>query len=119
MAAWLAMFATLAAALLPSVSHALANDRIDNLLRAQICAPSGTSYDTVPGDDGKAPGKQAGHMDDCRYCRLSADLPVLPGETLVIGSAPATLPHPPLFYRSPAPLFTWAAAKPRGPPFFA
>ncbi|HEX8606024.1 MAG TPA: DUF2946 domain-containing protein [Pseudoduganella sp.] len=116
---WLAVAAMLAAALLPAVSHALASERIENIMLAEICAPSGMSYGAVMGDDGKAPGKQAGHMDDCPYCRLASDVPALPGAGLTIEPALAAAPLPPLFYLSPAPLFTWVAAKPRGPPFLA
>jgi Protein of unknown function (DUF2946) len=72
---WLAMVATLAAALLPAVSHALASDRIENIMRAEICAPSGTAYGAMMDDDGKA----FGHMNDCPYCRLASDMPALPG----------------------------------------
>jgi hypothetical protein len=117
--AWLALAATLAAALLPSIAHALSSDRVENIMRAEICAPSGMRYDMAAGEDGKAPGKQAGHMDDCPYCRLPADIPVLPGTELAFAPSPTATALPFLFYHAPTPLFTWAAAKPRGPPFHA
>ena len=133
MVTWLAVAAMLAAALLPAASHALASDsaesRLMNTMLAGICAPSGMRYDaaalaiefatTMAGDDDKAPGKQAGHMDDCPWCRLASDLPALPGAGLVIAPQANAALLPPLFYHSPTPLFTWAAGKPRGPPLLA
>lgn len=120
---WLAIAATLAAALLPAVAHALSSDRIENIMLAEICAPSGMTYDVSSnapaGDDGKVPAKHASHMEDCPYCRHASDMPVLPGAGLVVPTVLAVASAPPLFYLSPAPLFTWSAAKPRGPPSLA
>ncbi|QBE65902.1 DUF2946 family protein [Pseudoduganella lutea] len=130
---WLAVAAMLAAALLPSISYALAangaESRLMNTMLAGICAPSGMRYDaatitavmatTIAGDDDKVPGKQAGHMDDCPWCRLASDLPALPAAGLAIAPQADAALLPPLFYHSPAPLFTWAAGKPRGPPLLA
>ncbi|GGY01298.1 DUF2946 domain-containing protein [Massilia dura] len=113
---WLAFAAILAAALMPSVSRALASDRVANMMMAEICAPSGMSY----ADMQAPPGDQHfGHMDDCAYCRLQADTPVLPAVIAMIEPGRIAAVRPPLFYLSPAPLFAWTAARPRGPPLLA
>ncbi|WBS01528.1 DUF2946 domain-containing protein [Pseudoduganella sp. SL102] len=112
---WLALAAILAAALLPSVSRALASDRIGNIMMAEICAPSGMSYAGM-----QAPDDQSiGHMDDCAYCRFQADTPALPAMAFLVGPGGIAAPRPHLFYHSPTPLFAWTDAKPRGPPLLA
>jgi len=112
--AWVACAALLAAALLPSVSHAIAFDRVAAAMAAEICAPSGKSY-----TDQQSPSKHAGHMEDCPYCRSGGDVPVLPGVQLVPAPIKIAALKPALFYVSPAPMFMWAAAQPRGPPSLA
>lgn len=101
-------------ALMPAFSRTLASDGAANAVLLEICSAMGVTY--AKSTDAESSGKQAGMMDDCPYCRVHFDLPVLP-------PAPAQLPHfkitserPALFYRSPTPLFSWAVAKPRGPP---
>jgi hypothetical protein len=111
--AWLAFAAMLAAALAPAVSRMLSSDRIANIMMAEICAPSGMDYAgmrQVPDD------RNIGHLDDCAYCRLQADTPVLPAAIAVIEPRAGAAPRPPLFYHASTPLFAWTAAKPRGPP---
>jgi len=114
---WMAFAAILAAALMPSLSRAMAADRIGNIMMAEICAPSGMSYAGISysGMQGQE-DKAIGHMDDCAYCRLQADTPVLPVIIAPIAPGKIAAPRPALFYHSHSPLFTWAAAKPRGPP---
>ncbi|QBE65072.1 DUF2946 domain-containing protein [Pseudoduganella lutea] len=122
---WLAFIAVLAAALMPSVSRALASDRAGNIMMAEICAPSGMNYAAMSDAAMAAAGmvepddKRMGHMDDCAWCRLQADTPALPGTVLAVAPGEIAAPRPPLFYHSPTPLFTWAAAQPRGPPLLA
>ena len=113
---WLAVAAMLAAALLPAMAHALSDDRIENIMLAEICAPSGMTSDLPPAAGGKVPGKHASHMDDCPYFRHASDMPVLPGAGIAVPSVIAAASVPPLFHLSPSPLFAWTAAKPRGPP---
>jgi hypothetical protein len=74
------------------------------------------SYAEMQQPDG---GKHIGHLDDCAYCRLQADTPVLPVAIVVIASGDAAAPRPLLFYHAPTPLFAWTAARPRGPPLLA
>ena len=117
---WLAFIAILAAALMPSVSRALAQDRAGNPMMAEICAPSGMSYAGMRAPDMQSPDTKAiGHMDDCAYCRFHADTPALPAMAITVEPGKVASPHPPLFYHAPTPLFAWTAAKPRGPPLLA
>ena len=108
----LACVAMLLSALMPTLSHALAPDRVATLL-AEICSP-GTAR-TVDAD-GKAPVKKQMNMEDCSYCRLQFDTPVLPSVPPALIIADIVAHHPPLYYQSPAPLFSWISANPRGPP---
>ena len=101
-------------ALMPAFSRTFASDGAANAVLLEICSAMGVTV--AKSTDGESSGKQTGMMDDCPYCRVHFDLPVLP-------PAPAQLPHfkitserPTLFYRSPTPLFSWAVANPRGPP---
>ena len=99
-------------ALMPAFSRTFASDGAANAVLLEICSAMGVTYTKSPDSD----SKRTGTMNDCPYCRVHVDLPVLP-------PAPAQLPHfkitserPALFYRSPTPLFSWAVANPRGPP---
>ncbi|NVD99863.1 DUF2946 family protein [Massilia sp. BJB1822] len=111
--AWVACAAVLLAALMPSLSHALAADRVMNVMLAEICSASGAAS----ADQGQtSPDQQAGHLQDCHYCQLQTDTPVLPAPLIVAGPAKLCPARPALFYQSPEPLFSWAASSPRGPP---
>ena len=99
-------------ALMPAFSRTFASDGAANAVLLEICSAMGVKIVKSPDSD----GKQTGMMNDCPYCRVHFDVPVLP-------PAPAQLPHfkitserPVLFYRSPTPLFSWVVANPRGPP---
>ena len=101
-------------ALMPAFSRTFASDGAANAVLLEICSAMGVTY--TKGADSDTSGKQTGTMNDCPYCRVHFDLPVLP-------PTPAQLPHfkitserPALFYRSPTPLFSWVVANPRGPP---
>ncbi len=53
----------------------------------------------------------------CPYCASHAFLSLpLPAAQFVFAVLDASPSYPPLFYQSVAPLFSWTAAKPRGPP---
>ena len=99
-------------ALMPAFSRSFAPDGAANAMLLEICSAMGVTYAKSSDSD----TKQSAKMNDCPYCRVHFDLPVLP-------PAPAQLPHfkitserPALFYRSPTPLFSWVVANPRGPP---
>ena len=118
---WLACAAVLLSALMPSLSHALAPKRLSPFL-VEICSASGSkamsamqsSFD-ADADSGSVPG----HGEDCSYCRVQSDMPVLPIVAHVIEQTSSTAPFPTLFYRSPSPLFQWVASNPRAPPVLA
>lgn len=101
-------------ALVPALSRPFSSDRAANLMVLEICSAKGLSYAKAPGSD--TSDKAGGAMNDCPYCRIQADLPVLP-------SAPTFAPHfaitserPALFYHAATPPQVWVAANPRGPP---
>jgi hypothetical protein len=102
-------------ALMPSLSRAFAPQRDPSAVLLQLCSVGGVSkFAAAPDSD--APLKQVVMMDDCPYCRVQTDLPVLPPAPLALAISPLSSQHPPLFYHAPAPLFSWVAAHPRGPP---
>lgn len=108
---WIALMAVLFGALAPSISHALAASR-NTQAWGEICSAAGTVK--------KSPSDTLQHhLEHCPYCATQGASSGLPP------TAPAPLAivaghdfYPPLFYTAPAPLFSWAAAHPRGPPAF-
>ena len=116
---WLALMATLAMALLPTVAHALASSQSLNSGWAEICTPQGTQWvaqdGTLAGDT--VPMAGADHQLDCPYCRPSsavAGLPPTPPALVLPALAGDAVP--PLFFHAPRTLFAWASAQPRAPP---
>ena len=101
-------------ALMPAFSRAFASDRTANAMLLEICSARGATYAKSPGTE--TSGKQAGMMDDCPYCRVHFDLPVLPPAQPQLPHFKITSERPALFYRSPTPLYAWVVANPRGPP---
>lgn len=110
---WLLCAAMLMGALMPSLSRAFAPPRDASALLLQLCSVGGLSK-SAPDSD--APVKQSLMMDDCPYCRVQTDLPMLPPPALVLALSTLSTQRPPLFYHAPAPLFSWVVAHPRGPP---
>lgn len=111
---WLLCLAVLLGALMPTLSRALASPNNASAVLAQLCSAGGAArYGIAPAD--QAPGKQMVVMDDCPYCRVQADLPLLP-PMAVASAIPLAPQRPALFYRAPAPLYSWVVAHPRGPP---
>ena len=111
---WIACFAILMNALAPSISHAVAYANGEpsawDICRADNKAP------LKPGTPG-APAKMS--MTDCDYCVSHAgSFGLPPSFDSSLGHFGAQPSHPFLFYRSPAPLAAWSAARPRGPPAF-
>jgi hypothetical protein len=119
---WLALFAILALALLPTISHALALARGGEGGWAAICTPAGVQQ--VAGDTaGAAPASPAGamaHFGQCPFCSLGADAPLLPPAPSSLAIAPGAavaVPAPSL--SGPRARFAWGGAQPRGPPLHA
>jgi len=101
-------------ALMPAFSRTFAADGAANAVLLEICSAMGVTYAKSPESD--TSGKQTGKMDDCPYCRVHFDLPVLPPAPDQLPQFKITSERPALFYRSPTPLFSWVVANPRGPP---
>ena len=60
----------------PAFSRTFASDGVANAVLLEICSAMGGTYAKSPESD--TSGKQTGKMDDCPYCRVHFDLPVLP-----------------------------------------
>jgi hypothetical protein len=95
--------------LAPAISHAVTSLARDPLT-ADICSA------TPAGE--QQPGKAPAHgMKHCAFCATHLDTyappPAAAGLLAVLDGHDA---YPALHYQSPAPLFNWSSAQPRGPP---
>jgi hypothetical protein len=120
-AAWLACFAILFAALAPSVSHAV--NAANGQAWAEICTASGVAMVMV-GDDGASPAepltKQSLHLEHCPFCcSHGGSLALLPGAGMAIPPIATQEARPSLFFHSPHPLPIWTSAQSRAPPAHA
>ena len=122
LAAWIACFAILLAALAPSISQAVANAKQQSGSGwAEICSVAGIRFVQVVEDgtteDGKSAGK-AMQMEHCAFCSTHAGSVGLPptSPVLPLPVAMGTAIFPALYYQSPAPLFIWSTAQSRAPP---
>lgn len=116
---WIACFAILLNALVPSISHAV-NALQGRGALVEICSAEGARYVVL---DGAARHKSPldavlHHMEHCPCCVADAAAPPLPPRFSKGLPAPVAIAavFPSLFYLSPAPQFAWAPAHPRGPP---
>ncbi|HJV74045.1 MAG TPA: DUF2946 domain-containing protein [Noviherbaspirillum sp.] len=118
--AWIACFAILVAVLAPSISHALnASVKGRFLASSEICSVAGgKSHKAGSAHHHSAPAKDGMHFEHCPFCFTHAAAWGLPpsGE-IVIPLVMASAAYPSLFFHSPRPLFAWASAQPRAPPF--
>jgi len=69
----------------------------------------------------KGPSKESGAADHtfkhCTYCPTHGNTGFVPPTApFVFSLSGMHSSHPPLFYQSAKPLFSWTAAQPRGPP---
>jgi hypothetical protein len=118
LAAWIACFAILFAALAPSISHAVSASRSQSW--AEICSVDGARFVKVSdGQDGtSAPSSKTSlHLEHCPFCATHAAsfaLPPAAGMTIPLIDMPDT--YPPLFFQSPHPLPIWTTAQSRAPP---
>ena len=122
LAAWIACFAVLLAALAPSISQAIANAKQQSGSGwAEICSVAGIRFVQVVEDgtteDGKSAGK-AMQMEHFAFCSTHAGSVGLPptSPVLPLPVAMGTAIFPALYYQSPAPLFIWSTAQSRAPP---
>lgn len=116
--AWIAMFAILLGALVPTLSHALSQPGNGKRM-VQVCTVAGMKMVAV--DDAAAKGK----TDDanllaaerCPFCATHAHFPALPSSPVPpFALRGGSESFPSLFFFAPRPLFVWAAAQPRAPP---
>lgn len=120
--AWIACFAILMAALVPSISHALSVSGKGNFSSwSEICTGEGVKSvkvaSTHAGTHHSAPAKDGMHFEHCPFCFTHASsfgLP--PSGQIIIPIMNGADARPALFFHSPRPLFAWAAAQPRAPP---
>jgi hypothetical protein len=123
---WIACFAILLNALAPSISHALPRMAgPSNMI--EICSAGGTKW--VSNDVAIAVfGQQAAlgqlstdsplhHLEHCPFCLNHVGTFALPAPSMTLLAIEGGHDlFPALFYHSPSPLFSWSAARPRGPP---
>lgn len=121
-AAWIACIALLFASLSPSFFHSQMTRKSAAVsIPTEICTTSPVKFVVMVDvhKSGTSPqDKHDGHAEDCSYCRFQADSPSLPPMTDLMAYLPLHLfTRPSLFYQSPQPLFAWASAQPRAPPY--
>jgi len=119
--AWIASFAILLAALAPSISHAVAAAKNAPNGWAEICTVTGAKLVKLDHTSSQhAPTHKMSHFEHCPFCLSHAvNLGMPPDATIAIPLLEGTHVLPPLFYHAPRPLFAWAAAQPRAPPFLS
>ncbi|UTY55912.1 DUF2946 domain-containing protein [Massilia sp. erpn] len=114
-AAWLAFMAILFAALVPSVSRAMAPAGDSGW--TEICTMQGAKFVKVGDDGGQPSGDSAQHLEHCPFCFTQHDTVGLPPTpALTLHHAAGSAIYPPLFYQAPRRLFIWSAAQSRAPP---
>jgi hypothetical protein len=116
-AAWTALLAVLAAALMPALSHAFAPGK-DATKWIEVCSTTGPMSIEVPADGPGFPkAPKASDFDHCPACSAQAAPAAILPATLAALLLPApSEPVPPLFLHAPRPLFAWTSAQPRAPP---
>ncbi|CDG83149.1 putative uncharacterized protein [Janthinobacterium agaricidamnosum NBRC 102515 = DSM 9628] len=116
--AWIACLAILFSALAPSISHALAAAASGGRgpVLAEICSADGVQYASLS-DSGHPGPDTAMDMQHCPYCATHAgSFALLPPSLARFSAIGGHDVYPVLFYDPPQPLFSWTAARPRGPP---
>jgi hypothetical protein len=111
LAAWIACFSILLAALAPTVSRS----------RADICATanpvSAGEEDHTAHHHSSTPAKPALHFDHCPFCFTHAgSFGLVPLDSFTLPDASSYMLFPSLFYQSPHTLFVWATPQSRAPP---
>lgn len=121
--AWIAALAILFNALAPVVSQAQAHayDRAQGSAGAaqmEICTAMGVAMVSMPAsNDGSDQGHLLKAMSHCAYCGTHAGSFGLPPHAAPIFAVQGGHDvFPPLFYQSPATLFTWSRFQARAPP---
>ncbi|XVJ69495.1 MAG: DUF2946 domain-containing protein [Rhizobacter sp.] len=121
---WLALFAMLAAVLLPTLSHAVHAARGDSKW-VEVCTAQGARFvvvgEGVVSDQSSAPGSSDAttHMQNCPCCGSSPAMGLPPPAAGAVWMPHVSALVPPLFLQAAHTLFAWRTAQPRGPPSFS
>lgn len=118
MAAWIACFAILFAALAPSVTHAFPVQ--GGVVLMDICSASGPGVVTVSvADEGlpKSVSEKLSHFEHCPFCSShDGGNAVFPDPQMTLPAPGPADTYPHLFYHAPSTLMIWAPAQSRAPP---
>ena len=120
--AWIAALAILFNALAPVVSQAQARTRSSaGATQMEICTAMGVAMVSMPASNDPVDHDHLlKAMSHCAYCGTHAGsfgLPPLAAPVFAVQGGHDVFP--PLFYQSPATLFTWSRAHARAPPAIA
>src|SRR5437868_1809738 len=112
---WIACFAILLNALAPSISHAISSLNAASSTLLEICTVDGAKYIAASGDAAvpQIPAKDplAHHVKHCPFCAAHpVSFALTPPSIMSFALVGGHDYFPPLFYQSPQPLFSWAAA---------
>jgi hypothetical protein len=116
---WVAVFALVVAALLPSLARALADD--GKVFWTEVCSAQGMRFVAVS-DSGVVtevgqPPASNGSMDHCPYCKLLDPVALVePPAISRAQRAPNRDRMPALFWHGARGLYAWSSAQPRAPP---
>ncbi len=115
----IALFAVLLAALAPTISHAVAASSGEKTPWVQICDGVNIKWMQVDADGKPIPRSQAAsHFDHCPFCLNHAgEIGVMQNPLLLFALRIERESYPDRFYQSPRPLFIWASAQSRAPPY--
>lgn len=119
-AAWIACFSILLAAVAPSVSRLLAAACEQDAFWPNVCSTTGPKLVSAAGHSAhhsSAPAKKDIHFEHCPFCLTHAgSFGLPPTTTFALPLTAETSVFPPLFYQSPRPLFVWVTPQTRAPP---
>lgn len=114
----LACMAILLAALAPAISHALSDAGQPRSLWAEICSSTGLKQVKLESaTTSSVHGEPVSAFEHCPFCQCHGGMPALPPAALDVPAYSGSFPLPILFYQAPRPLFAWAGAQSRAPPF--
>lgn len=114
---WIAVFAILMSALLPSISQSLPTNQSKHFFDLEICSISGVKIiQSNSSEQNKNP--HIFSKSHCPYCALHVDtfLPIS-STHLYFREFTNTSSFPDLYYQSPKRLFAWITLPSRAPPF--
>lgn len=115
MIAWIAMLGVLFSALAPTLAQAMAARPAGE--EVQVCTMEGMKTIAVPRAASGKPVSIDHVFKHCPCCAAHGGTsPVLLAAPYLFVPPAVSSSYPPLFYQSATPLFSWTAAKPRGPP---